>query len=502
MDSFNDSAQSAYFPGLVDICRNDDGQLVYAIVKNGELIFAPEHSSETETFTIPAQKHFKFTIPRAAEVLRYFNQEDNNLYDDLLHYLKRFSALDHEQWAIVAHYVLLTYLHDHPNIDYCAYLLFYAVPERGKSRTGKSVTYVAFRGIHLVELRQATLFRFSERMHGTMFLDLLDVSKKAEKSDCSDILLLRAEKGVPCCRVSHPELGAFDDTEYFDIYGPTIIASNEQLHKILETRCLPIIMPNRPGDYENPRPEFGLEQKERLTAFRAKHLTATFPDIAIIDGIAGRLWDITKPLFYINSLLPIDANILKESILAIAGEKDETRKDTLEGRLVAIIKEITDEGGLDRFAEWSIKTADIRSKFNQGRPADRLVSPQWIGTRLKSMSFHNRIVHGYSEIKITAPEYALILKQYGHNTGELPTLNSSLPEKVEEARTVLKEVESSRESATIAGEKFTFSSPEEKELYLERLAILLHEEKLPQKKAEEIALKSLLEWREANAIPF
>ena len=502
MDSFNDSSQSAYFPGLVDICLSDDGQLVYAIVKDGELTFTPEYSTETETFTIPAKKHFKFTIPRAAEVLRYFNQEDDSLYADLLHYLKRFSALDEEQWAIVVHYVLLTYLHDHPNIDYCAYLLFYAVPERGKSRTGKSVTYVAFRGIHLVELRQATLFRFSERMHGTMFLDLLDVSKKAEKSDCGDILLLRAEKGAQCSRVTHPELGVFDDTEYFDIYGPTIIASNEQLHKILETRCLPIIMPNRPGDYDNPRPELGLETKERLTAFRAKHLNTIFPEIDIIDGIAGRLWDITKPLFYINSLLPIDADILKESILVIAGEKDESRKDTLEGRLVAIIKEITDESGLDRFAEWNIKTAEIRSKFNHGRPDDRHVSPQWIGKRLKSMSFHNRIVHGYSEIRITAPEYALILKQYGHDSGESGNLNNSLPKKAEQKRTVLNEVDSGRESTAIGGEKYTFISVDEKELYLERLAILIHEEGLPLERAEAIALKSVLDRREANEIPF
>lgn len=118
------------------------------------------------------------------------------------------------------------------------------------------------------------------------------------------------------------------------------------------------------------------------------------------------------------------------------------------------------------------------------------------------MSFHNRIVHGYSEIRLTAPEYALILKQYGHDAGESHTLNSSLPEKAEQVQAVLKEVDSGRESANIAGEKFTFSSPEEKELYLERLAILLHEEELPQNRAEEIALKSVLEWREANAIPF
>ena len=109
MDSFNESSLSAYFPGLVDICSDDDGQLVYAILKDGELVLAKEYTTETESFSIPEKKHFQFKIPRAAEVLRYFGQEDTALYDDLLFYLKRFSALDDEQWAIVAHYVFLTY---------------------------------------------------------------------------------------------------------------------------------------------------------------------------------------------------------------------------------------------------------------------------------------------------------------------------------------------------------------------------------------------------------
>jgi hypothetical protein len=99
-----------YFPGLVDVCSTDDGQLVYAILKDGELVISQEYITETESFSIPERKHFQFTIPRAAEVMRYFNQADESLYDDLLIYLKRFSALDEEQWAIVAHYVFLTYL--------------------------------------------------------------------------------------------------------------------------------------------------------------------------------------------------------------------------------------------------------------------------------------------------------------------------------------------------------------------------------------------------------
>jgi hypothetical protein len=52
------------------------------------------------------------------------------------------------------------------------------------------------------------------------------------------------------------------------------------------------------------------------------------------------------------------------------------------------------------------------------------------------MSFHNRKVHGYSEIKITSDEYATLLKQYGYAAGESanPTnsLPNSLPEKDEQ----------------------------------------------------------------------
>jgi hypothetical protein len=501
MDFFNESSLSAYFPGLVDICSNDDGQLVYVILKNGELVLTQEYSTEIESFSIPEKKHFQFTLPRAAEVLRYFDQEDHSLYDDLLTYLKRFSALDDEQWAIVAHYVFLTYLHDHPGIDYCPCILFNAVPERGKSRTGKSIIYVAFRGIHLIELREATIFRYCQNLHGTLFFDLMDISKKATRGNCEDILLGRYEKGAKCNRVLYPDQGPFNDTVYYDIYGPTIISSNEPLQQILETRCLPIIMPNRPGNYENPRPEMGLELKERLTAWRAKHLFTTFADLEPVEGISGRLWDIAKPMFFVNSLLPVDFHILEESILAIAGEKDESKKDSIEGRLVAIIKEITDENGLDRFMEWSIKISDIRTRYNQGKPEDHHASSPWIGKRLKSMSFRNRIVHGYSEIRITSDEYAMLLKQYGYAAGEsakhTDSLPNPLPEKAEQNHNVLRVVESGRESA-----QEHFNSPEEREFYYEQLQALKKKGGRSQDEIEILANEALEEWRKCDDLSF
>ena len=499
MDIFTEATLSAYFPNLVDICITDDGEPVYAILKDGELIFTQEHVIETEIFSIPERKHFPFELSRASKVEAFFNYDDVYLYDDVLEYLKRFSALDDEQWSIVAHYVFLTYLHDHPGIDYCPYLLFNAVPERGKSRTGKSIIYAAFRGIHLIELREATIFRYCQNLHGTLFFDLMDITKKAARGNCEDILLGRYEKGSRCNRVLRPDQGPFNDMEYFETYGPTLIASNEPLDKILETRCLPINMPNIPGNYETPRPEHAVYLKERLTAWRAKHLSAAFDEIQPIEGITGRLWDITKPLFLVSRLLNAQHRILEDAILAIAGEKDQSRKESFEGRLFAIIKEITDEKGQADSLEWHITINEIRARFNQGRPEDKHVSPQWIGRRLKNMSLTSRSIHGYSEIKITAPEYETLLKQYGYVGRESAKPTKSLPEKGKEYQEHLGEVGSGRHSEH---ERPAFNSPEEREFYDETVQTLREEGGRSEDEIRRMADEALEEWRKYDDVPF
>lgn len=429
----------AIFPGLVDICATDEGQLVYLVDREGGFVLVDSVETDTGSTAIPPDRnHFPFLLPNASEVVAWLDRDDPTLYADVLAYLRRFSALDDLQWSLVAHYVFLTYLHDHPQIDYCPYLLFYAVPERGKSRTGKSVAYVAFRGIHLIELREANIFRYSQHLHGTLFFDLMDVSKKAERSGCDDILLLRAEKGAKCSRVLYPDQGAFRDTVYYDIYGPTIIASNEELHKILHTRCLPIIMPNRPGHYDNPRPELALPLKERLTAWRGRMMRKQLPaPPPPFPGITGRLWDITYPLFLVGQHVnPGGQETLYQAILAIAGDRADAQRGTIEGRLVGIIRELTGEKGLDWMDEWELKTAEILRKYNENRPEDKHVTAQWIGQRLGKMSLRRRTVNGRSEILLTQGEYQALLDQYGHQVSEtLPNganPTKTLPERTEQ----------------------------------------------------------------------
>jgi len=431
VETYTEAANlSAFFPGLIDLCVADNGEVLFLHYQNGEAVLSERVMTDIDLVVPPGREYLPFLLPEAQEVMSALNEGDCSqlLYEDFLAYLKRFSSLDDLQWILVAHFIFLTYLHDHSDISYCPYLLFYAVPERGKSRTGKSVCYVAFRGVHLIELRPPILFRYSHNLHGTLFLDLLDITQKAKKNDCEDILLLRAEKGATSPRVTNPEKGPFLDTTYYDIYGPTIIASNEQLHKILETRCLPIVMPNHPGNYENPKPELALDLKARLTAWRARYLSQPLPEISPINGITGRLWDITKPLFQIAQVIdPELVHRVKDAVLAIAGEKNLSRLDSTEGRLVAVIRELTEEKNLSICTEWEIKVSEIHRQFNKERPAEHQVSSPWLGKKLKSMSLRNRTVNGRSEIQLNRHEYTILLEQYGANP--LPT--NPLPEKSE-----------------------------------------------------------------------
>lgn len=117
------------------------------------------------------------------------------------------------------------------------------------------------------------------------------------------------------------------------------------------------------------------------------------------------------------------------------------------------------------------------------------------------MSFHNRLVHGYSEIRITPDEYAMILKQYGYTGRGSSTSTKPLPEKAEQDQDVLRLVEVGRGSAHERGRP-TFNAPEEREFYYEKLQTLEKEGEWSQDEMELLAHKALEEWRKCDDLPF
>lgn len=431
---------SAKFPNLVDILIDKDGDTLFMVKDNNKIHYVKEWEIKPgEYYTPPIADAFPFLLPRIDKVKGFYESDDPQLVEDLVAYFKRFCYLPDEQWIVTAIMTFLTYIQDHNDVGYLPMLLFYAVPERGKSRIGKSMTYASYRGIHLVEIRETNIFRYAQNMGATLFFDIMDLWKKAEKNDSGDILLLRYEKGAKVARVMFPDKGAFYDTVHYDIYGSTILATNEPIHNILDTRCVPITMPNVPNpSYEEAKPELGLELKERITAWKAKNFDKPLPVIEPIEGINGRLWDISKPMLRLCKLIcPEKMEILKNAISNIAIEKREDKKEDLEGKIIECIYNLSVESNLENLPEWEIWQKEVLKLLNNDRPDKLKLSSQKLGKQIKAIGIKGRKIHGIAQLLLNKVDFSRLLEQYGikdstHLSNSLPLsttpLSSDLPD--------------------------------------------------------------------------
>ncbi|MBT9168959.1 MAG: hypothetical protein DDT19_02311 [Syntrophomonadaceae bacterium] len=419
------TVHNAHFSGLVDLVFDKNGNVAFLIKDKDFLRVATIWKNDGLLYSPPEKAHLPFALPNAKAVISWYESDnDQKLFEDVIAYLKRFSYLTKEQLLIIACKVVLTYIQDHLSICYLPMILFYSVPERGKSRTGKAAIYISYRGVHCVDIRESNLFRFAQDLRATLFLDIMDLWKKAERNGSEDILLLRYERGAKATRVLYPEKGAFKDTVYYDVYGPTFIATNEAIHEILDSRSIPITMPNKPGDYENPTPEKAQELKERLTAWRARAMDISLPEIERIEGLSGRLWDISKPLLQVCKLVyPQGFGSLKEALFEVAGQRIEDKKASIEGQIISILYELSPEG--ENVSDWIIKTHEVLGSLNRNRPEIRKLSPQYLGRKLKAMGIKTRKVHGYSEVVLKRTEFNTFLIQYG--IIDAPTPIETLP---------------------------------------------------------------------------
>jgi len=224
-------------------------------------------------------------------------------------------------------------------------------------------------------------------------------------------------------RVLYPEKGAFEDTVFYSIHGPTLMASNAEVHKILGSRCLTFSMPNAPGNYENPTPELGLDLKERLTTWRAKMMSRPLAELMPIPGISGRLWDITKPLFQICRVVCLERfDDLVDAIMAVAGARIQEKRESVDGLLIQVIYEMT-QGDADHF---DIATADVTTRFNELWNGAKAKSEKTIGRRLKALGVQTDTKTGYSIIRLNRESLETLLMQYGFlkQGGEINSNNS------------------------------------------------------------------------------
>jgi len=433
-DDSKEIVLTADHEGLVDIVE-DEGKPVFFLKTDESVTITSEIETDTVAYVPPPREQLPWLLCPAQEVVRIYEEEkqspveevNRTLFDALVDYHKSISQLpDEGHYDLLAAWDIHTYLLE--QFQYTPIICLFAVPERGKSRTGKSLVYAAYRGIHVESLRDAYLVRVANNLKATLFFDVMNIWQKAEKNQSEDILLHRFEKGAQVPRVLYPEKGAHRDITYYSIFGPTIIGTNEAIHRILETRAVNINMPETSRKFENSvTPELALPLRCRLLAFRARHLSETLPDIP--KPAAGRLGDILKPLLQIIRFVrPEREDDFMALVSGFEADRLIEKAESLEAQILNALMSLKTQ-----VTHGILPVKAITDRFNEDRHEKIKVTYQRIGRRLTAMGFKKaRGNDGGAVILWDDDMLARLMESYGlqqtSETSERPEISAKEPE--------------------------------------------------------------------------
>src|SRR3990167_1092697 len=336
-------------------------------------------------------------IPRAKKVLDYARNHGvsgvsgvsgvckgcTQLFYDLIKYHQEVSELpNNDLYYLLALWDFHTYLIEKAN--YSPIIYFYSVAERGKSRTLKGMTYVAFRGIRKGDIRDAQLLRDCTHLRATLAFDMTDFWEKVKLSGSQDVILNRYERGTTVSRVNRPDKGPFRDTDYFDVFGPTILATNEIISDIADTRAIPIIMRKSDREFDNDiTPETGLGFKEQLTAFRLIHFKDELPKVMRIAK--SRLGDIVSPLYQIlMKVAPKEESRFIELIKSIEFSKLTEKAGSINAEILESFMKASNE-----MVSGIIASQLVTNYFNEHRSEKEKLASRKIGNLLKSFGYQS-----------------------------------------------------------------------------------------------------------------
>ena len=377
---------TANFTGLVDLV-DDNGVVAFLVKEDGALVIRHEIPGDGETLIPPPRISMDWILPRADEVIRYYTSPSMSdgsfvpaLYRELVDYHKGISDLPgDEYYSFLACWDLHTYVLE--QIQYSPIICFSALPARGKTRTGKGLIHVAYRGVYEQSLRVPNIIRYSDNFRGTMFFDIRDFWKKVEAHGSEDVFLGRFEKGGKVSRVQFPERGPFRDTVSYRVFGPTIICTNEHIDEILETRCITLNMRDSARKFETDvLPENGRVLREKLLAFRARFFDAPLPPVTVKPA-SSRLGDILRPIQQV--LLLVNPGGTDDFLRFAAQLETERQAVALLDPIAQIARAVVELR--DRAGGAVLAVKDVTDKTNSVRGDRFPITTQLVGRRLRTM---------------------------------------------------------------------------------------------------------------------
>jgi hypothetical protein len=303
------------------------------------------------------------------------------LLADVKAFLNRYVDLSPLFEEIAAHYILLSWVHD--AFNELPYLRLRGDYGTGKTRGLLAIGSLCYRPIFASGASTVSpIFHTLDRFGGTLILDEADFRFSDAANEMVKILNNGNMKGLPVLRTMQNRDKEFNP-QAFHVYGPKIIAMREAYDDpALESRFITEdtgLRPLRENISISLPPAFhdeALALRNRLLHFRFCHLFSIKPDLGVaIAGVEPRMNQIAMPLLSLvddpDLRAEIGARFMREQ-----AERTDQRQESMEGRVVAILKEVA------ATAETiPVSIGAITDRFNAVHGSDYgySISYKWIG---------------------------------------------------------------------------------------------------------------------------
>lgn len=301
-DSGVDRRPETFGDGIVDLVWEGE-RLAWLIRGEGGPRVVPDVSGHEMW---PASKLPWKTVPHVEPVRDAFGQPAP--FHDVADEIRARVVLPDpaEEWShLLAAWGLGTYLLD--RFTYFPELMLEGPPARGKTRLGKALVYLSYRGYASPSLTPATLFRDRAWHRTSLLLDIEDLPRTLERSDVGDLLLASFERDGVVRRVARVDAAPQDQVEAYPAYGGTIIATNKPIRPTspLASRCIELRLPEAGGVVvpDAMTPADALMLRARLVAWAAG--VDRVPN-ADVSAFTGRFRDLAQPLLRVLTLVAPD----------------------------------------------------------------------------------------------------------------------------------------------------------------------------------------------------
>jgi hypothetical protein len=329
--------------------------------------------------------------------------DKTTLLADIETYLHRYVDFSPLFERIVAHYVLLSWVHD--AFNELPYLRFKGDYGSGKTRALIAVGSIAYRGFFASGASTISpVFHTLDSFGGTLVLDEADLRFSGKTADLVKILNNGTVKGLPVLRTIQNRNKEFNPAA-FQVFGPKIVAMRGRFRdEALESRFLTEEMGTRPLRAEIPiqLPDRlkvdAVALRNRLLHFRlTNRLSIQTNPTRVIAGIDPRLNQTALSLLSL-----VDDAILRDDLVAMFrhmhGQLAGKRAKHIGPSAIGAIREALNEPNRS-----AVSLREIADRLNvEAADQEGPISPREVGQALRELSIPVRKSHGTMVVPASA----------------------------------------------------------------------------------------------------